>query len=253
MRRERENAPIVYAAHGNSSCKRAPACASARARVPVTRRTGSVTLFLWGRVEAAREPLIAPQNRHQRPQTLVNNPTHPPLEKKFAQEQRRRRKRARRGLAHQIRTCASSPTARARSAQAAGRWRAHMPRQLRHCKYHIQNGCGVSVACARGPFLRKDACSPQRLRSRLRPFSAARCSCAPAPDPRPSLPSPLPPAVSARDAAVFFLRLLFSARLGHRFVALVVVLRGSVARSAVCLRALLRAARPNRTTARRGR
>ena len=60
------------------------------------------------RSEAAREPLIAPHSRLQRPQTLMNNPTHPPPEKKIAQEQRRRRKRARRGLAHQIRTCTSS-------------------------------------------------------------------------------------------------------------------------------------------------
>ena len=84
-----------------------------------------------------------------------------------AKEQRRRRKRARRGLGHQILHVRLLPTARARSAQAAGLWRAHLPRQHRHCKYHLQNGCGMSVACARGSFLRKDACSPQRLRSRL--------------------------------------------------------------------------------------
>jgi hypothetical protein len=98
-----------------------------------------------------------------------------------------------------------------------------MPRQHRHCIYHLQNGCGVSVACARGPFLREDACSPQRPRSRLRPFSAARCSCAPVPNPRPSFPSPLPPAVSACAAAIFFLRLLSSARV----VASVAALRAS--------------------------
>jgi hypothetical protein len=146
MRRERGNSPIVYAAHGKSSCKTFACVRVGRAHV---RRLAASLCFCGDpRSEAAREPLIAPQNRHQRPQTLVNNPTHPPLEKKFAQEQRRRRKRARRGLAHQIRTCASSPTARARSAHAAGLWRAHLPQQLRHCKYHLQNGCGVSVACS---------------------------------------------------------------------------------------------------------
>ena len=113
----------------------------------------------------ACEPLIAPLHRLQRPQTLFNNHTHPPPEKKFAQKQRRRRKRARRGLGRPISTC-TSPTARARSEEAAGRWRAQMPQQHRHCKFLLQNGCGVSVACARGPFLREDANSSQRPRSR---------------------------------------------------------------------------------------
>jgi hypothetical protein len=84
--------------------KRLPACASDARTCAVQR------LCFCGdpRSEAAREPLIAPHSRLQRPQTLMNNPTHPPPEKKIAQEQRRRRKRARRGLAHQIRTCTSS-------------------------------------------------------------------------------------------------------------------------------------------------
>ena len=105
MRRERGNAPIVYAAHGKSSCKTFACVRVGRAHV---RRAAPLCFCGDPRSEAAREPLIAPHSRLQRPQTLMNNPTHPPPEKKIAQEQRRRRKRARRGLAHQIRTCTSS-------------------------------------------------------------------------------------------------------------------------------------------------
>ena len=105
MRRERGNAPIVYAAHGKSSCKTFACVRVGRAHV---RRAAPLCFCGDPRSEAAREPLIAPHSRLQRPQTLINNPTHPPPEKKFAREQRRRRKRARRGLAHQIRTCTSS-------------------------------------------------------------------------------------------------------------------------------------------------
>ena len=67
-----------------------------------------------------------------------------------------------------------------------------MPQQHLHCKNLLQNGGSVSVACARGPLLREDACA---------------------------------------------------------------ILRVSVTRIAVCrlLVSALRAARPNRTTARRGR
>ena len=104
MRRERGNAPIVYAAHGKSSCKTFACVRVGRAHV----RAAPLCFCGDPRSEAAREPLIAPHSRLQRPQTLMNNPTHPPPEKKIAQEQRRRRKRARRGLAHQIRTCTSS-------------------------------------------------------------------------------------------------------------------------------------------------
>ena len=150
-------------------------------------------LFLWGSSGSARLPIIAPQSWLQRPQTLMNNPTHRLLKKKFSQEQRRQQKRSRRGLGRYLgalRACGLSN--RAGCPQRAGRWRAHMPQQHLHCKNLLQNGGSVSVACARGPLLREDACA---------------------------------------------------------------ILRVSVTRIAVCrlLVSALRAARPNRTTARRGR
>ena len=65
-------------------------------------------LFLWGSSGSARLPIIAPQSWLQRPQTLMNNPTHRLLKKKFAQEQRRQRKFARRGLGRYLRACGLS-------------------------------------------------------------------------------------------------------------------------------------------------
>ena len=115
-------------------------------------------LFLWGSSGSARLPIIAPQSWLQRPQTLMNNPTHRLLKKKFAQEQRRQQKRSRRGLGRYLgalRACGLSN--RAGCPQRAGRWRAHMPQQHLHCKNLLQNGGSVSAACARGPFLREDA------------------------------------------------------------------------------------------------
>ena len=115
-------------------------------------------LFLWGSSGSARLPIIAPQSWLQRPQTLMNNPTHRLLKKKFAQEQRRQQKRSRRGLGRYLgalRACGLSN--RAGCPQRAGRWRAHMPQQHLHCKNLLQNGGSVSVACARGPLLREDA------------------------------------------------------------------------------------------------
>ena len=117
-------------------------------------------LFLWGSSGSARLPIIAPQSWLQRPQTLMNNPTHRLLKKKFAQEQRRQQKRSRRGLGRYLgalRACGLSN--RAGCPQRAGRWRAHMPQQHLHCKNLLQNGGSVSVACARGPLLREDACA----------------------------------------------------------------------------------------------
>jgi hypothetical protein len=107
MRWERGNAPIVHATHGNSSCKRellgAPACLCVGCLPPPPRRV----LRLWGST-GARQPVYAPQSWHQRPQTLMNNPTHRLLKKKFAQEQRRQRKFARRGLGRYLRACGLS-------------------------------------------------------------------------------------------------------------------------------------------------
>ena len=121
-------------------------------------------LFLWGSSGSARLPIIAPQSWLQRPQTLMNNPTHRLLKKKFAQEQRRQQKRSRRGLGRYLgalRACGLSN--RAGCPQRAGRWRAHMPQQHLHCKNLLQNGGSVSVACARGPLLREDACAILRV------------------------------------------------------------------------------------------
>jgi hypothetical protein len=91
MRWERGNAPIVHATHGNSSCKRgrlgAPASASRRAVGAPPR-----AFCLWGST-GARQHVYASQSWLQRPQTLMNNPTHRLLKKKFAQEQRRQRKK----------------------------------------------------------------------------------------------------------------------------------------------------------------
>ena len=91
MRWERGNAPIVHATHGNSSCKRG--CLARRPAVRRRRcRPPPRAFCLWGST-GARQHVYASQSWLQRPQTLMNNPTHRLLKKKFAQEQRRQRKK----------------------------------------------------------------------------------------------------------------------------------------------------------------
>jgi hypothetical protein len=157
MRWERGNAPIEHATHGNSSCKREAACAGLLC-VAAAAPAGPPWFGKWGSTERGRQPVIAPQSWLQRPQTLINNPTHRLLKKKFAQEQWRQRKFARRGLGRYLRACGlfkprGLPAPRKRLDAGA----MHMPQQHLHCKNLLQNGGSVSVACARGPLLREDA------------------------------------------------------------------------------------------------
>ena len=126
-------------------------------------------------------------------------------------------------------TCASSqrrgPAARKRLDSGA-----------RTCRGNTDIANTTHKTAAAYPWLVRAApfCAKTRF---LHSASAAACDpfpppAAPAPDSRPSFPSPLPPAVSARAAAMprFFLRLLSSTRLGLCFFALVAVMRASVAR-----------------------
>jgi hypothetical protein len=198
-------------------------------------RVGSMahTLFLWGSARGtAREPLIAPQSRLQRPQTLMNNPTHPPPEKKFAQMQRRRRKTKTRAPWPRAPNPARAPPPQRRGPTA----RKRLDSGARTCRGNTDIANTTYKTAAAYPWLVRAApfCAKTRF---LHSASAAACDpfpppAAPAPDSRPSFPSPLPPAVSARAAAMprFFLRLLSSTRLGLCFFALVAVMRASVAR-----------------------
>ena len=92
MRWERGNAPIVHATHGNSSCKREAAWPPASLRRCCRPPPPPRAFCLWGST-GARQHVYASQSWLQRPQTLMNNPTHRLLKKKFAQEQRRQRKK----------------------------------------------------------------------------------------------------------------------------------------------------------------
>ena len=154
MRWERGNAPIVHATHGNSSCKRGRLGAPALSLRRCCRRPPRA-FCLWGST-GARQHVYASQSWLQRPQTLMNNPTHQLLKKKFAQEQRRQRKKgAPRPRAHLHAGGPNRALPSPRKRLDAGAM--HMPQQHLHCKNLLQNGGSVSVACARGPLLREDA------------------------------------------------------------------------------------------------
>jgi hypothetical protein len=84
---------------------RLPACC---ASPPLPAPPPPPVVWKWGSTERGRQPVIAPQSWLQRPQTLMNNPTHRLLKKKFAQEQRRQQKRTRRGLGRYLRACGLS-------------------------------------------------------------------------------------------------------------------------------------------------
>ena len=100
----------------------------------------------------------APSNAHEQP--------YPPTPQKKIRARAKAATKKGRAAASGAPTCRWTQPRAALTAQAAGRWRAHMPQQHLHCKNLLQNGGSVSVACARGPFLREDACSSQRPRSR---------------------------------------------------------------------------------------
>jgi hypothetical protein len=113
-------------------------------------------LRLWGST-GARQPVYAPQSWHQRPQTLMNNPTHRLLKKKFAQEQRRQRKFARRGLGRYLRACGLS--------NRAG------------CPHRASGWTLARAHAAAAPALQKPLTKRRkRFRGlRARPLSARRC------------------------------------------------------------------------------
>ena len=154
MRWERGNAPIVHATHGNSSCKRellgAPACLCVGCLPPPPARASPVGVH--GRPPARiRPPKLAPapSNAHEQP--------YPPTPQKKIRARAKAATKKGRAAASGAPTCRWTQPRAALTAQAAGRWRAHMPQQHLHCKNLLQNGGSVSVACARGPLLREDA------------------------------------------------------------------------------------------------
>ena len=161
-------------------------------------------LFLWGSSGSARLPIIAPQSWLQRPQTLMNNPTHRLLKKKFAQKQRRRRKCARRGLGRPIRTCISSLTgagpqrasgwtlARAHAAAAPALQKPLTKRRKRFRGLRAAPFCAKMPAPATGSLLRL-GCHFARLSGTAPRSIRARNPCASTPvfSPKPAhLPSP---------------------------------------------------------------
>ena len=179
--------PPMVTPLANVSClARRPVSASAACRPPPPRAS---PVGVHGRPPARiRPPKLAPapSNAHEQP--------YPPTPQKKIRARAKAATKTRAPRPRALPTCMwpfkprGLPAPRKRLDAGA----MHMPQQHLHCKNLLQNGGSVSVACARGPLLREDACA---------------------------------------------------------------ILRVSVTRIAVCrlLVSALRAARPNRTTARRGR
>ena len=83
----------------------------------------------------------APSNAHEQP--------YPPTPQKKIRARAKAATKKGRAAASGAPTCRWTQPRAALTAQAAGRWRAHMPQQHLHCKNLLQNGGSVSVACAR--------------------------------------------------------------------------------------------------------
>jgi len=133
--------PMVTPLANVGGLARRPAVRRRRCRPPPR------AFCLWGST-GARQHVYASQSWLQRPQTLMNNPTHQLLKKKFAQEQRRQRKKgAPRPRAHLHAGGPNRALPSPRKRLDAGAM--HMPQQHLHCKNLLQNGGSVSVACAR--------------------------------------------------------------------------------------------------------
>ena len=168
--------PMVTPLANVGGLARRPAVRRRRCRPPPR------AFCLWGST-GARQHVYASQSWLQRPQTLMNNPTHRLLKKKFAQEQRRQRKKgAPRPRAH---LHAGGPN------RALPSPRKRLDAGARTCR---SSTCIAKTSYktaeafpwpARGPFLREDACACHGLAPSPRlPFCAALRYCS-AQHPRP--------------------------------------------------------------------